>query len=280
MAPIDPRSAPPVPLWAPFYDAPFGVAITRFWKKYARFDGRASRSEYWWWQLAQAIVLLVLYVITLAGGLAGATFAGDGRSQPGPGIFVGGALLLLWWLGTIVPNLALLARRLHDVNLSGWLILIGLVPYLGGIALLVMTFLSPNPYGARFDRPDDEVPGYVPLVPVSPTYHPAGPPGPHPYPPAPPQQFPAQPYPGRPFAGGPYAGEPVPGQGQVYPPGPGAGQVYPPGPPPPPVYFTPPPPSGPPAAPPAGPPVPPPPGPPAPRQPGPPPPPPPEAPRE
>ncbi|MFF1571231.1 DUF805 domain-containing protein [Leifsonia sp. NPDC058292] len=240
-----------MPLWAPHYDAPLGVAFSRFWTKYARFDGRASRAEYWWWQLAQAVVLFVLFIVTLGGGLAGATVTADGRSEPGPGIYVGGSLLLLWWLATLVPSLSLLARRLHDVNLSGWLILIGLVPYLGGIALLVMTLLSPNPYGARFDRPDDEVPGYVPVVPVSPTYHPAGPTGPGgpaSHPPQPPQQFPAQPYPGPPFAGGQrsgghYPGEPVPGQGQVYPPAP------PPGPPAPP--------SGPPA-PPSGPPAPPP----------------------
>jgi uncharacterized membrane protein YhaH (DUF805 family) len=216
VTPADPESARPVPLWAPYYGAPLGEAVRRFWKKYVRFDGRASRSEYWWWQAFQAVVLFVLYMITFIGGAIGATITSEGRAMPGPGIYVGGALLAAWGLATLIPNLALLARRLHDVNLSAWMMLIGLVPYLGGIALLVLTILPPNPNGARFDRPDDEVPGYVPVVPVSPTYQPAGPPAPPLQPPPP--QFPAQPYPGQPYPRSPYPGEPMPGTGQVYPP--------------------------------------------------------------
>ncbi|MFF1877024.1 DUF805 domain-containing protein [Leifsonia sp. NPDC058230] len=232
MTPADPASAAsastrPIPLWAPYYGAQLSEAFRRFWLKYARFSGRASRSEYWWWQAIQAVVVFVLYMITFIGGAIGAVITSDGRVIPGPGIYVGAALLGVWGLGTIIPNLALLARRLHDVNLSAWMILIALVPYLGGIALLVLTILQPNPNGARFDRPDAEDPEYVPVVPVSPTYHPAGPPGP-PLPPPPPQ-FPAQPYPGQPFPRSPYPGEPLPGTGQVYPP-----PVQPPPPPPPP----------------------------------------------
>ncbi|WP_431279293.1 DUF805 domain-containing protein [Leifsonia poae] len=245
-------SSQPLPLWAPHYGATFGEAVKRFFKKYARFDGRASRSEYWWWQALQAVVLFVLYMITFIGGAIGSG-GRDAQAVPGVGIFIGVALLIVWGLGTLIPNLALLARRLHDVNLSGWMMLIGLVPYLGEIALIVLTILQPNPYGARFDRADDEVPGYVPVVPVSPTYHAAGPVGPAG--PPPPPQFPSAPYPGRPFPRSPYPGEPLPGSGQVYPPsvppqvppGPPAppGRPAPPGPTPPPA------PPGPPPAPPA-----------------------------
>jgi uncharacterized membrane protein YhaH (DUF805 family) len=71
----------------------------------------------------------------------------------GPGAVIGMILAVIWGLGTIVPSLALLARRLHDVNLSAWLILLVLVPILGGLALLVMTILPSNPAGQRFDRP-------------------------------------------------------------------------------------------------------------------------------
>ncbi|WP_306293905.1 DUF805 domain-containing protein, partial [Leifsonia sp. NCR5] len=156
---------PIVPLWAPYYGAPLGAAFVRFWKKYARFDGRASRSEYWWWFFVNAIVGLVLYILLLVLGLSGATTDDSGRSVPGPGFAVGIVLLVLWGLATIVPGIALTARRLHDVNLSGWLILLVLIPSLGGIAIFVMTLLPPNPAGARFDRPDSEVPGYVPVVP-------------------------------------------------------------------------------------------------------------------
>lgn len=156
---------PTVPLWAPYYGAPLSAAFTRFWKKYARFDGRASRSEYWWWVLANAIVIIVLYLLLLVLGLAGATTDQNGNSVPGPGLAVGVFLLAAWGLATLVPGIALSARRLHDVNLSGWFLLLVLIPSLGGIAIFVMTLLPPNPAGARFDRPDGEVPGYIPVVP-------------------------------------------------------------------------------------------------------------------
>jgi uncharacterized membrane protein YhaH (DUF805 family) len=205
-----------VPLWAPYYGAPFGEGVRRFWKKYARFDGRASRAEYWWWALVNAIVVLVLYAIAALGGLAGSTIDAEGTYRAGPGLWVGIALLIAWGLATLIPSIALHARRLHDVNLSAWLLLLVLVPSLGGLAILVMTLLPPNPGGARFDRPDNEVPGYGVVVPGAslpprdygwpeyplPYASPAGgqplyaeprPPEPPAPPPAPPRQSPPQP---------------------------------------------------------------------------------------
>ena len=140
-----------VPLWEPYYGAPFGEAIARYWKKYARFDGRASRSEYWWWALADALVIVVLVVAVLLGGLVGSTIDSEGSFSPGPGIAVGVILLVAWWFATLIPGLALGARRLHDVDLSGLLLLLLLIPNLGGLAIFVMTLLPPNPRGARFD---------------------------------------------------------------------------------------------------------------------------------
>jgi uncharacterized membrane protein YhaH (DUF805 family) len=141
------------PLWAPYYGAPFPVAIRRFFKKYATFTGRASRSEYWWWVLVAVAVGIIINIITAAVGASGATVAADGSAVPGPGAAVGLVQLAIWGLATIVPSLALTVRRLHDVNLSGWLVLLGLVPFLGGIALLVLTILPPKPEGQRFDVP-------------------------------------------------------------------------------------------------------------------------------
>ena len=141
------------PLWAPYYGAPFPVAVRRFFKKYATFSGRASRSEYWWWVLVAAVVGIIINIITAAGGSAGATVAANGTGVPGPGATVGLVLAIIWGLATIVPSLALTVRRLHDVNLSGWLVLLGLVPFLGAIALLVLTILPSKPEGQRFDVP-------------------------------------------------------------------------------------------------------------------------------
>ena len=141
------------PLWAPYYGASFPVAVRRFFKKYATFTGRASRSEYWWWVLVAAVVGIIINIISAVGGASGATVAADGTPVPGPGSVVGFVLLIIWGLATIVPSLALTARRLHDVNLSGWFVLLGLVPIVGGIALLVLTVLPSKPEGQRFDAP-------------------------------------------------------------------------------------------------------------------------------
>jgi uncharacterized membrane protein YhaH (DUF805 family) len=146
-----------VPLELPYYGAPPVEAVKRFWKKYAVFAGRASRSEYWWWALASAIVSGIL-------NAAGST--ADGRTATSAG------LSGLWFLATIVPSLAVGARRLHDANLSALLLLLALIPVLGWIALLVMMILPPNPAGQRFDR--------LPAQPYPPN-------PPYPEPPYPPQ---------------------------------------------------------------------------------------------
>ncbi|MGM7778809.1 DUF805 domain-containing protein [Arthrobacter sp. KNU-44] len=159
MSSYQPQNFPPggVPLELPYYGAPPIEAVKRFWKKYAIFHGRASRSEYWWWFLASAVVSGVI-------NAAGATANGNTSTST--------ALGGLWFLATIVPSLALAARRLHDANLSALFLLLALVPVLGWIALLVFVLLPANPRGQRFDR---LVQAYPP-----------------PYPPNPPQPYPPQ----------------------------------------------------------------------------------------
>jgi uncharacterized membrane protein YhaH (DUF805 family) len=95
-------------------------------KKYADFSGRARRSEYWWFYLAEIIVLVVLSVL--------------GRAID-PLIF----LYYLAILALIVPGLAVGVRRLHDTGRSGWWILIGLIPLVGAIVLLVFLVQDSNP---------------------------------------------------------------------------------------------------------------------------------------
>ncbi|MFK4298540.1 uncharacterized membrane protein YhaH (DUF805 family) [Arthrobacter sp. GAS37] len=142
-----------VPLWAPYYGAPIGEAARRFFKKYATFTGRASRSEYWWWALISGVVIIVLNIIMSVAGSAGATVSDSGSMVPGPGMIVGVVLLVIWGLAVVVPSVALVVRRLHDANFSGWMILIGLVPFLGSLALLIFMFLPGKPEGQRFDVP-------------------------------------------------------------------------------------------------------------------------------
>lgn len=148
-----------VPLWAPDYAVGFSGAIRRFWKKYATFSGRASRREYWWTYLFLAIG----YVITLTllyGGL-GVWEATSGSTGAPPVVFpVGVVLTVGWFAATVVPWLALEARRLHDANMSGLLLLIHLASWPGALVVFILTQLSPNPIGRRFDAPPGEAPRY------------------------------------------------------------------------------------------------------------------------
>jgi uncharacterized membrane protein YhaH (DUF805 family) len=140
-----------VPLDAPYYGAPFGEAVSRFWKKYATFTGRAGRAEYWWWYLVSFVVNNVLSSLALA--LGGYGIQPDGRfAPPSAGAVVVFVIWGLWVVATLVPSIALLARRLHDTDRSAGWIFIGLVPFVGGIIILVFTLLAPVPSGARFDR--------------------------------------------------------------------------------------------------------------------------------
>lgn len=148
-----PASSAEPPLWAPYYGAPFKAAVRRFWKKYATFSGRASRSEYWWWTLVSVGVTFLINILGGGGTVDPATGLPEGGSA------FGTVLAFLWLAATIVPSIALIIRRLHDVNMSGWLILIGLVPFLGALVLLVFMILPPSPAGQRYDRPEG-IPGY------------------------------------------------------------------------------------------------------------------------
>lgn len=123
----------------------FGEAIKRFFAKYAQFSGRASRSEYWWVALFFFLVSFVLNTLVTAVGT-------DSFGELNGFGVVLSLVLFVFALGTLVPSLAVAVRRLHDVNLSGWMLLIGLIPFVGWIVLIVLTVLPPKPEGARFDR--------------------------------------------------------------------------------------------------------------------------------
>ncbi|MFF7681266.1 DUF805 domain-containing protein [Microbacterium sp. NPDC007973] len=138
------------PLSQPLYGASFGAAVQRFFKKYATFRGRASRSEFWWWILANALVSIVLSVLALLTGGPAVDEYGQTAAPSGLG-FVFYVILLLWGLATFVPHLALIVRRLHDTNRSGFWIFIAFVPLVGGIILFVFELLPSDPRGARFD---------------------------------------------------------------------------------------------------------------------------------
>lgn len=105
----------------------FGDSIKTCFSKYADFNGRASRSEYWWFVLFIVLVSVVLSMFRLP------------------------LLSGLFSLATILPSIAAAARRLHDTDKTGWLQLIALIPVLGWIAmiyLLAQEAKEPNRFGA------------------------------------------------------------------------------------------------------------------------------------
>ncbi len=113
-------------------------------KKYADFQGRARRSEYWLFSLFLFIVGLVIGVLRVATG--GLEALESGRMDPL------GIVNLLFSLAVLIPSVAVGFRRLHDTNRSAWWILIGLIPVIGWITLLVFYLLpgttGPNRFGA------------------------------------------------------------------------------------------------------------------------------------
>lgn len=141
-----------VPLAVPLYGASLPQAVSRFFRKYATFRGRASRAEYWWMVLVNLVVYGTLGAVALLAGAATGTTTSTGVTM-GPGVAAGLVPLGAWFLATIVPGLAVRVRRLHDAGFSGWTILLGAIPYLGELLMLIFTLLPPSPAGARFDTP-------------------------------------------------------------------------------------------------------------------------------
>lgn len=145
-----------MPLWAPYYGISFLAAYARYWKKYVSFDGRASRSEYWWVAVANGIITLIVDIpLTISTTSAAVTAAqnGDTVAHMGAGSLLLELLLWAWGLANLLPGLGLTVRRLHDGGRSGAWIFIALIPLVGPIWLLVLTIVGSSPTGARFDRP-------------------------------------------------------------------------------------------------------------------------------
>lgn len=102
-------------------------------QNYCNFSGRASRSEYWWYVLFTLCLNIAVGIVfcwskdvySVVNGLIG--------------------------LGLLLPGLGVAVRRLHDINKSGWWVLIAFVPIVGAILLIVWfcknSDMTPNQYG-------------------------------------------------------------------------------------------------------------------------------------
>ena len=127
------------------------------WRKYAEFDGRSRRTEYWMFALFN---ILAIFALALVGGL--------GMALIDNGSGVGGVLFIplgIYFLAAIIPNIAVAVRRLHDSGKSGWLLLLlmvlGIIPIIGfiaSVAQIVLMCLDSDPgmnqYGPNPKSPE------------------------------------------------------------------------------------------------------------------------------
>ena len=107
------------------------------WKKYAVFSGRAQRAEYWYFVLFNCLAIIGLVIVD--------SITGSFDDDAGIGLLSG-----LYYLGVLLPSLAVTVRRLHDTGRSGWWMLIALLPLLGGLILLFFTVQDSQPGGIQY----------------------------------------------------------------------------------------------------------------------------------
>lgn len=126
-------------------------------RQYADFSGRASRQEFWMFVLFNLLFAMAwAFVAGLLTGLFGGSFDQESRL-----IFMY-KLIAIYYAVTAVPAMAVGVRRLHDTGRSGWWMLIGLVPLVGGIWLIVLMCSDDNPGDNRYGSPPDGTTGNVP----------------------------------------------------------------------------------------------------------------------
>ncbi len=110
-------------------------------KNYAKFEGRARREEYWMFNLLNGLIIIALGILASV-----SFFFSSSVSLVISGLFPLYLLLLL------IPHIAVSVRRLHDIGKSGWMILIILIPFVGGIWFFILSIIEgdkgSNEYGA------------------------------------------------------------------------------------------------------------------------------------
>ncbi|RUO23005.1 DUF805 domain-containing protein [Aliidiomarina minuta] len=108
-------------------------------QNYAVFQGRARRKEYWMFALFYAIFYVLAIVLD---GVLGTLHAETGI----------GLITTIYLLALLIPSLAVLVRRLHDTNRSGWMALLMLIPLIGSIIIFIFMLLDgtqgENDYGS------------------------------------------------------------------------------------------------------------------------------------
>ena len=113
------------------------------YKRYFDFSGRSRRKEYWMFFLLVVIVYVVLSIIMSMGAPTVDPTTGA-LSGGGAMMTIGTGLLGLFWLGSIIPSLAVAIRRMHDQDRSGWWII---CPIANIVFLFIEGTKGPNRFG-------------------------------------------------------------------------------------------------------------------------------------
>lgn len=120
----------------------FGEAIASYFKNYANINGRASRNEYWFATLLQALVLMMFVFVPLA--------------LPMPLDFGGITpqfLVIPWLLATATPAICVTIRRLHDVGLPTSAYFKNFIPFAGGTIILFELIKPGQPHPNEWGNP-------------------------------------------------------------------------------------------------------------------------------
>ncbi|MFV0574704.1 MAG: DUF805 domain-containing protein [Vibrio sp.] len=107
-------------------------------KNYANFKGRTTRKEFWMFALFSMLAVIIMVFLD----------AMLGTVNPESGV---GILTSIYSLLTLIPNISITVRRLHDTNRSGWFYLLIIIPLIGALALLIFTVLPSKDEGNRFN---------------------------------------------------------------------------------------------------------------------------------
>ncbi len=122
-------------------------AIRSGFDNYVNFNGRASRSAYWWWVLFGVLVSLVTRLLD---GLIGSNIVRS--NQYGTEVSFG-IISSLAGLALLLPSIAVLVRRLHDTDRSGWWYWMIIIPVIGWLVLIFFLASAGSPGDNRFGSP-------------------------------------------------------------------------------------------------------------------------------
>ena len=110
-------------------------AYKKFWKGYVDFEGRSTRSDYWFAYLANMLTVIAFYVLlAIFGGIAGATES----SFLAVISFIILFIFFAFGVAAILPGLAVTVRRLRDAGYNWPYIFVAFIPFVGGIILIVL----------------------------------------------------------------------------------------------------------------------------------------------